>query len=98
MFDVVIANLPGRNAVAGDLVQAAQWDTNFRAHSQFFASVASHLQAEGRIIMTKANYPELNELLEMTTRLGFVNGVLDTCEPKPDDPRTYYVLEFKRPA
>ena len=62
VFDVIIANLPGRAADAKDHVEAAQWDTGFATHRAFFDKVGNHLSPNGQIIMTKANYPEINDV------------------------------------
>lgn len=93
-FDLIIANLPGRRATAADAVQAAQWDTDFKTHRNFFRDAAKHLNPEGRILMAKANYPELNEVISLGEKSGFRVAVLATDPPEEDDPRTYYALSF----
>lgn len=47
-FDVITANLPGRNETAGDVVEAAQWDSGFRTHKSFFAQAPAHLLPSGK--------------------------------------------------
>lgn len=96
MFDLVIANLPGRAVQAHDHVEGTQWDGGFRTHRRFFGDVGRHLAPGGRIVMTKANYPEINDLLAMAERHDFSASVLSTRPPTPDDPRTYYALSFSR--
>lgn len=96
-FDLVIANLPGRAAPASDHVEAAQWDEGFATHRHFFAGIGAHLEPGGRIVMTKANYPEINDVLAIAERQGLLARVLAKQLPKDDDPRTYYVLEFVLP-
>ena len=96
VFDVVIANLPGRAATASDHVEAAQWDTGFRTHCHFFERVCAHLAPAGYVIMTKANYPEINDALAMAEKNHLVSRVLAKRLQKGDDPRTYYVLSFTR--
>jgi release factor glutamine methyltransferase len=95
-FDLIVANLPGRNRAAADLVQAAQWDSGFRAHKALFAGAKHRLRPGGRIVMAKANYPELNSVVEMAEHAGFVTTVLASKEPTGDDIRTYHVLAFSR--
>lgn len=97
-FDFVIANLPGRALQAGDHVEGAQWDEGFRTNKRFFEDIGGHLTENGRIVMTKANYPELNDLLSFAEGLAFRPRILDRLPPKDGDPRTYYALEFTRPA
>ena len=93
-FDLVAANLPGRSLQAPDLTAQAQWDTGFRTHRRFFAEVRRYLAAEGRIVMTKANYPEINDALRLAQDAGFAAEIL-AREPMPgDDPRVYYALQF----
>lgn len=95
-FDVVIANLPGRAADAADDVESAQWDTGFRTHRRFFDQVGAHLAAGGHIIMTKANYPEINDVLAMAEGAGLAPHVVAERPPHDGDPRTYYALVFTR--
>jgi release factor glutamine methyltransferase len=95
-FDVILANLPGRNETAANLVEAAQWDSGFRTHKSFFAQVPHHLVPGGKIVMTKANYPELNTVVGLAERSGFETSILARKDPGQDDPRTYYALAFGR--
>lgn len=97
-FDFVIANLPGRSLEASDVVAGAQWDGGYRVHKAFFSSVATHLKVGGQILMAKANYPEINDLLAYTESLGFEAKILDKELPSSGDPRTYYTLSFSLPA
>lgn len=96
VFDLVIANLPGRAAEARDLVESAQWDAGFRTHRRFLEGIGAHLAPAAEIVMTKANYPEINELLDLAERAGFQARVLATQGPEGDDPRTYYALALAR--
>jgi len=93
-FDVILANLPGRSETAADVVEAAQWDSEFRLHKSFFEEAPAHLRSNGRILMTKANYPELNAVVDLAERLGFEGSVLAKKAPAEHDPRTYYALAF----
>lgn len=93
-FDLMIANLPGRNEAATDLVEAAQWDSGFETHKAFFAQAPAHLAPGGRILMTKANYPELNDVIELAEHNGFEANVLARTDPSDGEPRTYYALAF----
>lgn len=95
-FDVIAANLPGRNQPAADLVAAAQWDSGFKTHKAFFAQAANHLVPGGRVVMVKANYPEINEALALAEAAGFTPEVLAEEAMPGGDPRTYYVLGFSR--
>ncbi len=96
-FDLIAANLPGRNQPAWDLIAAAQWDSGFKTHKAFFADAPAHLQPGGRIIMAKANYPEINQALALAEARGFVTEVLAEEAMPSGDPRTYYVLGFSLP-
>jgi len=95
MFDLILANLPGRSATAGDVVEAAQWDTGFRTHQSFFSDAPSHLNNGGRILMTKANYPEINDVVSLAESAGLSVSVAAKMVPPDSDPRTYYLLEFR---
>ncbi len=95
-FATIIANLPGRNEGARDAVEAAQWDSGFKTHRAFFAEAPRHLEPGGRVLMTKANYPELNTAVELAEQAGFVTKVLARKDPADGDPRTYFVLAFDR--
>lgn len=44
--------------------------------------------------MTKANYPELNELVGLADKNGFSFEILDQKNAASEDPRIYYVLSF----
>lgn len=94
-FDLIIANLPGRSAAARDVVEAAQWDSGFQTHKSFFSQAPAHLKPSGRILMTKANYPEINDVVSLAHEAGLSVSVMAAKQQKEPDPRTYYVLEFK---
>ena len=93
-FDFVIANLPGRSLEAVDFVEGAQWDGGYRVHKAFFTNIAKHLKDGAQILMAKANYPEINDLLAFTEDSGFTVKVLDKEMPSDSDPRTYYTFSF----
>lgn len=94
-FDIMIANLPGRNKPAVDDISATQWDTNFQAHRALFEGAAGHLAPEGVIFMAKANYPDLLEMVSLAEQHGFKVGVAGWSGQQVDDPRKYYVLELR---
>ncbi len=96
-FDFVIANLPGRSLEAEDAVERAQWDGGYRVHKAFFTNIGTHLKDGGQILMAKANYPEINDLLAFTEDLGFFVKILDKELPSGGDPRTYYTFSFSLP-
>lgn len=96
-FDFVIANLPGRSLEAVDVVEGAQWDGGYRVHKAFFTDIGKYLKGDAQILMAKANYPEINDLLEFTGNLGFAVKVLDKEMPSDGDPRTYYTFSFSLP-
>ena len=73
-------------------MQAAQWDTGFKTHRAFFRQAPRHLASGGKIVMTKANYPELNDVVTLAEAAGFAVEVLAEREPAGEDPRTYYAL------
>lgn len=95
-FDLIIANLPGRNETAPDLVAAAQWDTDFRTHKAFFSAAPDHLAPAGIILMAKANYPELNDVIELAEQSGFSISVLAKKSMSNGDPRVYYTFALSR--
>ena len=97
-FDFVIANLPGRSLEAEDVVEGAQWDGGYRVHKAFFTNIGKHLKDCGQILMAKANYPEINDLLGFTDNLGFAVKILDKELPSDGDPRTYYTFSFSLPG
>ena len=94
-FDLVAANLPGRSLEAPDLTAQAQWDTGFRTHRHFFSEVRKFLTPEGRIVMTKANYPEINDALQLAQNASFAVEILARAPMIGDDPRVYYALQFR---
>jgi release factor glutamine methyltransferase len=94
VFDVVIANLPGRNKLAANDAAAAQWDTEFKAHQLLFQEIGNRLSAAGRLYMVKANYPELNDAIHLACAHGLKPRIAARQKAPGDDPRTYYVLEF----
>jgi len=93
-FDVILANLPGRNKAAGDDTSAAQWDTGFGAHKALFAGARSHLRLGGSIYMVKANYPDLLEMIRLAEAGGYHVSVIGQSVPAEGDPRKYYVLSL----
>ena len=96
-FDLIVANLPGRNQMAADLLAASQWDSGFKTHKAFFAAAPAHLAPGGRVVMVKANYPEINQAIALAETAGFTTRVLAEQAMPGGDPRTYYVLEFSLP-
>ena len=94
VFDVVIANLPGRNKLAANDAATAQWDTEFKAHQLLFQEIRNRLSAAGRLYMVKANYPELNDAIHLACAHGLRPRIAARQKAPGDDPRTYYVLEF----
>ncbi len=95
-FDVIIANLPGRNKPAPDDTAAAQWDTDFQAHRALFAGASARLAPGGVIFMVKASYPDLLEMVSLAEQHGFSVEVAGRSELRVGDRRTYYVLEIRR--
>ena len=93
-FDVILANLPGRNKRADDETSAAQWDTEFRAHRALLAGAKSRLRPGGFIYMVKANYPDLLEFGSLAEADGYEVAVVDKSTPVDGDPRRYYVLSL----
>ena len=93
-FDLIIANLPGRNRVASDVVGASQWDTGFAAPRAFFAAAPGHLAPKGSIIMAKADFPELNEAVALAEEAGLKVTVPAEEGMQGEDPRTYRVLRL----
>jgi methylase of polypeptide subunit release factors len=93
-FDIILANLPGRNKAAVDDISAAQWDTDFRAHRALFEGARAHLRPGGAIYMVKANYPELLEMVNMAETCTYEVVVIARSTPEEGNPRTYYVLSL----
>lgn len=94
-FDMILANLPGRNKAATDDMAAAQWDTGFKAHRALFESAARHLTAVGAIYMAQANYPELSTTVKLAESNGFQARIVARADAQGDDPRIYYALKFE---
>jgi 16S rRNA G1207 methylase RsmC len=93
-FDIILANLPGRNKAAVDDTSAAQWDTNFKAHRALFEGARTHLRPGGFIYMVKANYPDLLEMVNLAETYGFKTAVIGRSTPKEGEPRRYYALSL----
>ena len=93
-FDVILANLPGRNKQAVDETSAAQWDTEFRTHKSLLSGARAHLRPNGIICMVKANYPDLQELVSLAETGGYNIYVMGKSTPVNGDPRIYYVLSL----
>jgi release factor glutamine methyltransferase len=93
-FDIILANLPGRNKVAVDDTSAAQWDTEFRAHRALFVGARTHLRAGGAMYMVKANYPDLLEMVNLAQSHGWKVTVIGRSTSEEGDPRRYYVLSL----
>jgi release factor glutamine methyltransferase len=91
-FDIILANLPGRNKAAYDDTSAAQWDTEFRAHRALFVGAKTHLRSGGTIYMVKANYPDLIEMVSLAETYGYEIAIIGQSVPLEGDPRKYYAL------
>jgi release factor glutamine methyltransferase len=93
-FDIILANLPGRNKAAVDDTSAAQWDTEFRAHRALFEGARTHLRPGGSIYMVKANYPDLLEMVSLAEVCGYDVAVICQSIPVEGDPRRYYAFSL----
>ena len=93
-FDIILANLPGRNKAAVDDTSAAQWDTDFRAHRALFEGARSHLRTGGIIYMVKANYPDLTEMVDLAETYGYEVTALGRSTPEEGNSRRYYALSL----
>ena len=94
-FDLILANLPGRNKTAGNAVAAAQWDTGFKAHRALFSQAPNHLAPGGSLGMVKANYPDLLDMLDLAETAGFVPSIVGRSPPVDGDIRTYYAIRLQ---
>lgn len=94
-FDLILANLPGRNKAAIDDMAAAQWDTEFKAHQALFENAARHLNTGGAICMAQANYPDLPTTVGLAEANGFRTRIVARAKAEGDDPRIYYALRFE---
>jgi release factor glutamine methyltransferase len=93
-FDIILANLPGRNKAAVDDTSAAQWDTGFKAHRALFEGARAHLRPGGAIYMVKANYPDLLEMVTLAETCGFEVTVIGRSTPEKGASRRYYALSI----
>ncbi len=93
-FDIILANLPGRNKTAVDYISAAQWDTEFGAHRALFEGARTHLRHGGIIYMVKANYPDLLEMVTLAEACGYTVTVLDQSTAQEGSPRRYVALSL----
>ena len=91
-FDIIVANLPGRNKAAHDDTSAAQWDTEYRAHQALFAEGRTHLRPGGIIYMVQANYPDILEMIKLAENCGYAVAIMGESIPLQGDFRKYYVL------
>lgn len=96
-FDVIVANLPGRNKTAVDETSAAQWDTDYQTHRALFEEAGLHLQPGGKIYMVQANYPDILELISLAKSCCFQVAIIGESIPPRGDFRKYYVLELSKP-
>ena len=95
-FDIIVANLPGRNKAAVDDTSAAQWDTDFHAHRALFEGARTHLRTESAIYMVKANYPDLLEMVILAETFGYKVTAFGQSPPEDGSPRRYYALSLTR--
>lgn len=96
-FDIIAANLPGRNLTATNYVEVAHWDTDFKAHRTLFSEAKNRLSECGEVVIAKANYPEINDVVEISRSNGFEISIVDVEAPLRDNPRRSYILSFKLP-
>lgn len=95
-FDVILANLPGRNKKATNPISAAQWDTDFQAHKMLFTHSQTSLRKGGKIYMVKANYPDLLEMIALAETFNLKTEIVGKSEATADDPRVYYALSLSK--
>lgn len=92
-FDIILANLPGRNKAADDDTSAAQWDTEYRVHRALFAEARTHLRPGGIICMVQANYPDLLEMVALAETCGYDVAIIGQSRLEGDF-RKYYALSL----
>ena len=93
-FDLILANLPGRNKAAGNEIEGAQWDTGFKAHRALFEEARGYLAPGGAIFLVMANYPDLPLVLELAGENGYRYEVIAKQAADAGDPRIYYLFQF----
>jgi len=94
-FDVITANLPYRDKEASDPVEASMWDNGLSTHRKFFQSVESHLNQNGRIYLSHANYGAVLEMKAMAAARGFKVQLIGE-KPIENNPRIFYAFELKK--
>lgn len=95
-FDVIIANLPLRNKTAEDVVESSFWDSAFRSHEKFFADVGRHLNSNGRVYMTQANYGAIEEMKQLVKLSGFNIKLIGSKQMPQRDPRIFYAFALRK--
>lgn len=91
-FNVITGNLPFRDKRAPDLVAASQWDTNLKAHRDFFSAVKNYLKPNGRIYLSQANFGAVKEMKEMARKAGLRMKLIGKKEMPQNDPRIFYAF------
>lgn len=93
-FDVITGNLPFRNQLAKDLVEASQWDSNLNAHQSFFKEVRKHLKPNGRIYLSQANFGAVDEMKQFAKDAGFNVKLIGQKSMPKSDLRVFYAFEL----
>lgn len=95
MFDVITANPPMSNKPSKDLVKATMFDTDFKLHKDIFTAAKEHLNVNGRMYLTQANFGNLEKMLEIADESGFEARLIGE-NPLPNDFRVFYAFELTR--
>ncbi|MBU1930910.1 tRNA (adenine(22)-N(1))-methyltransferase TrmK [Candidatus Micrarchaeota archaeon] len=95
-FDVITANLPFRNKVATDFVEATVWDTRLRVNKTFFKQVGKYLNSSGRIYLSNANFGSVREMKRLAGFHGFKVKKIGQKKMPGGDPRIFFAFELTR--
>jgi release factor glutamine methyltransferase len=95
-FNVITANLPFRDLVAEDEVQATMWDTGLKVHKKFFEGLDKHLMPKGRVYLAHANFGAVDEMRRMASAAGFKVKQIGEKSYEPPNPRIFYAFELRR--
>ena len=91
-FDVITGNLPFKNMIANDAVEATFWDTNLEVQKKFFNNVHKYLKPNGRIYITQSNYGAVEEMKQLANASGFDIRLIGQKTMPNNDSRVFYAF------
>lgn len=70
-FNVVMLNPPFRDFPTSSMVEKTMWDSGLKVHKEFFSQINNHLNSNGRIYFSQANFGPLDQVQDLLSKFNW---------------------------